>query len=198
LTGTIVSRTRAALVLGAAVTALAATASSAGAHAIIAPAVAKTSALQQFTLSVPTEKANVTTTKVELDVPAGFAIDSYEPSPGWKRVVTSKGSGDSATVQKVVWTGGRTPTEEDSVFRFDASVSKSQTYRFRVQQTYSDGSVADWNGPESSDTPAPTFESVSSFAGGGSSTLAVIALIVAGVALLLAIVGLAGGRRPLT
>ena len=66
-----------------------------------------------------------------------------------------------------------------------------------MRQTYSDGSVVDWSGPESSDTPAPHVEAVSSLGGGGSSTLAIVALVVAGVALVVAIVGLAGGKRSL-
>ena len=60
-------------------------AAAASAHAIMSPAVAKANALQQFTLSVPTEEAGATTTKIELTVPSSFAIDSFEPPPApWK------------------------------------------------------------------------------------------------------------------
>src|SRR3954449_6773263 len=172
--------------------ALAIAAPSAWGHAIVSPAVAKTGALQYFTLSVPTEKEGATTTKIELDVPAGLSIDAYEPAPGWKRTVQATGSGEDAVVHTVTWTGGKVPTEEDSVFHFNADIAKAQTVRFTVQQTYSDGSVVTWNGPEGSDTPAPTVEALSSFGGGGgSSTLDVIALIAAGLALVLAGGGLA-------
>ena len=106
----------------------------------------------------------------------------------------STGSGESAVVQKVTWTGGSVPTEEDSVFRFNASTDASKTYTFDVRQTYSDGSVVDWNGPESSDNPAPTVESLSSFGGGGSSTLAVVALVVGALALIVGLAGLVSGR----
>jgi uncharacterized protein YcnI len=182
--------------LVAAVTLIAAAAASA--HAIMSPAVAKAKALQQFTLSVPTEKAGLTTTKIELTVPSSFAIDSFEPPPaGWTQRVQSKGSGDSAVVQNVTWTGGHTPTGQDSVFRFNASIPKSGTVTFDVRQTYSDGSVVDWNGPESSDAPAPTVQSLSSFGGGGSSTLGFIAIVLAGAALLIAVLGLLGGKRTL-
>jgi uncharacterized protein YcnI len=176
------------------------TAADAGAHAVVSPPVAEKGVLQQFALSVPTEKEKATTTKIELDLPSGFNIDSYEPAPGWKRQVTAKGSGEDATVQKVVWTGGKVPTEEDAVFRFNASASSAKNYTFHVQQSYSDGSVVDWSGPESSDTPAPTVDAVASLGGGSgsSNTLAVIALIAGGLALILSIVGLAGGRRSLT
>jgi uncharacterized protein YcnI len=167
------------------------------AHATISPVLAPSGKLEQFALSVPTEKDGTTTTRVELDVPSGFAIDSFEPAPGWRREVVAKGSGESAVVQRIVWSGGHVPTEEDAVFRFNAEATKAKSYTFHVQQSYADGSVVDWSGPESSETPAPTLEARSSF-GGGSGTLGIVALIVAGVALLLSILGLAGGRRPLT
>ncbi len=177
-----------------------ATAAAASAHAIMSPAVALDKKLQQFTLSVPTEKANLTTTEIELTVPAGFSIDSFEPPPtGWKMNVQATGSGDSAVVQKVTWTGGHVPTDEDAVFRFNASTSGAKTYTFDVQQTYSDGSVVDWNGPETADTPAPTIESLSSLGGGGTSTLTIVALVLAGVALLVSLGSLAArGGRSLT
>ena len=171
----------------------------ADAHAVITPPVAKSGTLQQFSLSVPTEKEKATTTKVELDVPSGFALDSYEPAPGWKRSVAQKGSGENAVVQKVIWSGGHVPTEEDAVFRINADATKGKTYKFRVEQTYSDGSVVDWSGPESSDTPAPLVEAKSSLGGGGGGkALAVIAIIIAAVALVLGVVAASGGRRSLT
>jgi len=166
-----------------------ATAAAASAHAIVSPAVALDKKLQQFTLSVPTEKENVTTSTVVLTVPAGFAIDSFEPSPGWRR--TAHGS-------TISWTGGHVPTDEDAVFRFNAATSGAKTYSFDVRQTYSDGSVVEWSGPESSDAPAPSIVAVSSF-GGGTSTLAIIALALAGVALVLSLASLlARSERPLT
>jgi len=168
----------------------------ASAHAIVSPAVAKSKALQQFTLSVPTEKESLTTTKIELTVPSGFAIDSFEPPPaGWTQQTKSTGSGESAVVQQVTWTGGHTPTAQDSVFRFNGSIAKSGTVTFDVRQTYSDGSVVDWNGPESSDTPAPTVQALGSFGGGSSSTLGIVAIILAGAALLIAVLGLVGKKR---
>jgi uncharacterized protein YcnI len=168
------------------------------AHAELSPPVAKAKDLQLFTLAVPTEKENATTTKVELTPPQGFGIDSFVPvSGGWKRQVQSSGSGEEAVVTKVTWSGGSVPTGEDAVFQFLASPSKAQTYVFTVRQTYSDGSVVDWSGPEGSDAPAPRVDAVSSLSGGGSSTLAIVALVVAVVALVVAGAGLLGGKRSL-
>jgi uncharacterized protein YcnI len=193
-------RSRATSALAAAVIAGLATAAAASAHAIVSPPVAKAKVLQQFTLSVPTEKEGSTTTKIELTVPAGFAIDSFEPAPsGWKQEVRSTGSGEEAVVQSVTWTGGNVPTGQDAVFRFNASTATSKTYTFSVRQTYADGSLVDWNGPESSDDPAPTVESVGSFGGGGgTSTLAIVALVVGALGLLVGAFSLTSGNRPLT
>jgi uncharacterized protein YcnI len=173
-------------------------AASASAHAELSPAVALTKHGQLFTLAVPTEK-EATTTKVELTPPEGFTIDSFVPSPGWTRNVQSTGSGEETKIERVTWSGGRIPTEEDAVFQFLASADSAKTYSFKVRQTYSDGSVVDWSGPESSDTPAPTVEFKSSLGGGGSNTLAIIAVILGVFALLVAFIGLftGGGRRSL-
>ena len=71
------------------------------------------------------------------------------------------------------------PTGEDA-FPVPRQPDAPPSYTFGVQQTYSDGSVVDWSGPESSDTPAPTIEAKSSLGGGGSSTLSIVALVVGG------------------
>ncbi len=174
-------------------------AATASAHAHVSPSVVPAEDSQVFTLAVPTEKEDATTTKVELTPPDGFSIDSFVPSPGWKRDVQHTGSGEDAVITKVIWDGGDLPTGEATGFQFLGRADLSKTYTFGVRQTYSDGSVVDWSGPESSDTPAPTIEAKSSFGGGGNSTLAVIALIVAGLGLVAALVALAAGpgRRSL-
>jgi uncharacterized protein YcnI len=169
----------------------------ASAHARVSPPVAVAKELQLFTLAVPTEKENVTTTTIEFTLPSGFGIDSFASSPGWKRTLQQTGSGDAAVIQKVTWSGGSVPTGEDSVFSFLAIAGAAKTYTFGVKQTYSDGSVVDWNGPESADTPAPTLKAISSL-GGGTSTLSIVALAVAAIALIAAVGGLlARGGRPL-
>ena len=90
------------------------------------------------------------------------------------------------------------PTDEDAVFRFNGSMSSNKTYTFKVRQTYSSGKVVDWSGSETSDTPAPTIESVSDLGGSSSSTLTIVALIVGAVGVVLGIIGLATRGRPLT
>jgi uncharacterized protein len=159
----------------------------ASAHARVSPAVSLSGKLQLYSLAVPTEKSGLTTSKIVMTVPTGFGIDSFAPPPGgWTQSVAQSGSGNNAVIQKVTWSGGHTPTGEDSLFQFLAQPASSQSYTFRVQQTYSDGSIVDWAGPETSAAPAPTIDAVSSLGGGGVSLLTIIALIVG-------VLGLAAG-----
>jgi uncharacterized protein YcnI len=193
---------RKATVFAVALVAALALSASAFAHARVSPAVSLSKQLQLYSLAVPTEKANATTKKIVLTVPSGFGIDSFVPAPGWKQSLQQTGSGDSAVVQKSTWiaTGTGTPTGDDSLFQFLAQPAASGTYTFEVQQTYSDGSIVDWNGSESSDAPAPTIEAVSSLGGGGgTSTLAIVAIVVGALGVVLGGVALfaRGGTRQL-
>jgi uncharacterized protein YcnI len=167
----------------------------ASAHARVSPPVSVANKLQLYSLAVPTEKSGLTTTKIVLTVPDGFGIDSFAPPPpGWQQSVQQSGSGNNAVITKVTWTGGKTPTGEDSLFQFLAQGALSKTYTFQVEQTYSDGSIVNWSGPESSDHPAPTIEAKSSLGGGsGVSTLTIIALIVGALGLAAGGFALVGG-----
>jgi uncharacterized protein YcnI len=166
------------------------------AHARISPPVSVAGKLQLYSLAVPTEKSGLTTTKIVMTVPPGFGIDSFvPPPPGWHQHLRQTGSGDSAVLTRVTWTGGHTPTGEDSLFQFLAQPSAAKTYTFQVQQTYSDGSIVDWAGPESSAAPAPTIAVSSSLGGGGISGLSVIALILGALGLIAGGIALAGGPR---
>ncbi len=107
------------------------------------------------------------------------------------------GSGEEAVIQKVTWTGGKVPTDEDSVFQFNADATSDKTFTFKVRQTYSNGKVVDWSGPESSDTPAPTVEAVSSIGGSSTSTLTIVALVLGAAGVALGIVALVTRGRNL-
>lgn len=186
--------------IGATCVAALITAAAASAHARVSPAVSLSGQLQLFSLAVPTEKEGLTTTKVVLTVPDGFGIDSFVPAPGWKQQVQQTGSGENAIVQKVIWTGGHVPTGDDSLFQFLAQPARSGTYTFQVQQTYSDGSIVNWNEPESGEDPAPAISAKSSLGSGGTPVLSIVALVLGAVGILLggiAIVGRSGQGRQL-
>jgi uncharacterized protein YcnI len=175
-----------------AVAVLVLSAAGASAHPRISPPVSLANELQLYSLAVPTEKAHAFTTKIVLHLPSGFSIDSFVPSPGWRRTATS-------TV--VTWAGGHVPTEEDSLFQFLGEATRPGAYAFTVEQIYSDGSIVRWTGPESAADPAPSIDVRSSLGGGGSSTLAIIAVALGAVALLVSLAALSGagreGGRPL-
>jgi len=169
-------------------------------HAVVSPPVVESGTLQVFTLSVPTERDDRLTIGIELTVPKGFAIDSFAPARGWRRKVASTGSGETAVVTTVSWSGGSVPTGEDAVFQFNATPTSTKTYTFQVRQTYDDDAVVDWNGSEGSDTPAPTVEAKASLGGDGSPTIAIVALIAGTLGVLLALLAILGarGERPIT
>ena len=192
-------RARVALSASVVVAACLALAPAAGAHARVSPAVSVAGKLQLYSLAVPTEKSGLTTTKLVMTVPAGFGIDSFvPPAAPWQVQTAQTGSGDNAVVTRVTLTGGHTPTGEDTLFQFLAQPASSGTYTFQVEQTYSDGSIVNWAGPESSAAPAPTIQASSSLGGGGVSVLTIIALIVGVLGLLvggLALLSRSGSRE---
>jgi uncharacterized protein YcnI len=168
----------------------------ASAHARVSPAVSLSGKLQLYSLAVPTEKSGLTTTNLVMTVPSGIGIDSFvPPASPWHVQLAQTGSGDNAVVTKVTLTGGNTPTGEDTLFQFLAQPASAKTYTFQVQQTYSDGSIVNWAGSESSAYPAPTIQAVSSLGGGGVSLLTIIALVVGVLGLLAGGFALIGGSR---
>jgi uncharacterized protein YcnI len=182
------------------VTALVVT-SAAMAHAKVSPPVIQKGTDYVFTVAVPTESETASTTMVELTPPEGFTIDAVTPTPGWEVNVQKSGSGESAVITKVTWSGGTIPPEQASNFAIVGEAESEEDYALDVRQTYSDGEVVDWNGPEDSDTPAPVVEAKSSLGGGGTSAITWIAVTLGAIAVVLALVALTGrgggGNREL-
>jgi uncharacterized protein YcnI len=190
---------RATALAAAALVALVA-AAGATAHARISPPVSLSGEIQLYSLAVPTEESSTTTTKVVMVAPAGFSIDSFVPSPGWTRTVTTSTGAGGAVVQRVTWSGGAVPTGEDALFQFLGEPERSGAYSFDVEQTYGNGLVVDWSEAPTAQYPAPTIEAEASLGGGGgSSTLTIVALVVGVLGLIVATVALVAraGTRPL-
>ena len=171
----------------AAVVAALALPASAVAHAEISPSLGFEDKLELYTLAVPTDREDATTTTIEVTVPSGFGIDSFAPAPGWKREVQRTGTGEEAVIQKVIWSGGAVSSGEVAAFSFLASASEAKTYAFPVRQTYADGTVVHWNGAESSDKPSPTIAVLPSIGTRGRSTLAVVGVAAGAAGVVLAI-----------
>jgi uncharacterized protein YcnI len=174
-------------------------AGAAAAHARISPPVSLSRTVQLYSLAVPTEQPDVTTSEVVLSVPAGFSITSFVPSPGWRRAVAQSILRSGAVVERVTWSGGAVPTGEDALFQFLGEASADGTYTFAVQQTYSNGSIVDWGGGESSAAPAPAIQVKGSLGGGGTPLLTIVALVVGVLGVLLGAVALlaVAGKRQL-
>ncbi len=173
--------------------------STAFAHAEISPPVVLAKHTQVFSLAVPTEKEDATTTKVEITMPDGFSVDSFAPAPGWTREAESSGSGAEQTVKSVAWSGGSVPHDEVAIFQFLGEPQNAKSYAFAVRQTYSDGSVVNWTGAESSDTPAPSVSARDSF-GSSNKKLSFLAIALSLIAIVLGAIALfaRSGRRPVT
>ncbi|PXY34859.1 nuclear export factor GLE1 [Prauserella coralliicola] len=117
-------------------------------------------------LRVPNEEAQAGTVKLEVTIPAEYAISSArtKPVPGWNAEVTK-----NDVVSKITWTaqpGNEIPAGTTSYqeFAFTAGPLPEDvdTLVLPAAQTYSDGSVANWNqeakGDEEPEHPAPTVE----------------------------------------
>lgn len=187
--------------LGAALLTALVVTSAAMAHAKVAPPIVQSGTDNVFTVAVPTESESANTTMVELTVPEGFGVDAVMPAPtGWDVETQTTGSGENAEITKITWSGGSVPPEQSTNFQLVGEAESAQNYDFAVRQTYSDGTVVDWNGPESSDTPAPVVEAKSDLGGGGGTSIVTwIALILGAAGLLIAIIALVGrkGAREL-
>ena len=173
-------------------------AGSAFGHATISPTVAPTGD-QIYTLAVLGESEDAATTKVELTPPDDFTLLSVRRAPGWTAEAPKSGEGEEAAIQKMTWTGGDAEPGETVFFEFLGFADEAKTFSFEVRQTYADGEVVDWAGPESSDEPAARVELKSSLGGGGGSTaVEIVALALGAIALVVAVFALVGssGGRP--
>jgi uncharacterized protein len=152
----------------------------ASAHVTVQPKELPAGEFTVINVRVPNEKDDEGTTKVEVQMPPGFAFASYQPIPGWK-VEIERGKADppievhgepvNDQVTKVTFTGdGKEGIIGPGQFiDFPLSVSVpskvGDTLTFKALQTYEKGEVVRWIGAEDSEKPAPTATLVE--AGGG-------------------------------
>jgi len=122
------------------------------AHVEVKPDSVGVAASQTFTVEVPTEKDNPTV-GLKLVLPSGLQEVTPVVKSGWTIEVKKSGTGDSAQVSEINWTGGSIPTDQMDLFSFRAQVpSKEITLQWKAYQTYQDGSVVSWDqNPSGSD-----------------------------------------------
>jgi uncharacterized protein YcnI len=153
-------------ILGAALVAVLALASTAGAHVTLQPEEAPAGGFTRLDLRVPNERDNADTTKIDVQFPPGFLSVSYEPVPGWDIKITKRkldkpveqfGEQVTEEVGRVTFTGGAIRPGEFQDFGLSLAVpdKPGSTVTFKAIQTYSNGEVSRWIGPPDSEEPAP-------------------------------------------
>ena len=154
------------------------------AHVTIQPDTAPAGGFTRLDVRVPNERDDAGTTKVDVQLPPGFIAASYEPVPGWKVKVTrskadkpidtGEGLQSDTQVSRITWTGdGKQGIVEPGEFLdFGLSLKMPEgeagdKLTFKALQTYDDGQVVRWIGPEDADEPAPIVTLEAGSAGGG-------------------------------
>jgi uncharacterized protein YcnI len=225
----------------AAVAALLLAPAAAQAHVTLQPDTAPAGGFTRLDVRVPNERDDAGTTKVDVQLPPGFIAASYEPVPGWKvkmtrskaetPIDTGEGLQSDKQVSRITWTGdGKQGVIEPGQFQdFGLSLKMPEgkagdKLTFKALQTYDDGQVVRWIGPEDADEPAPTVTLEAGSAGGGhgapaataggadqsatpasapasrsedggTDTLSIVAVVLGALALIAALGALAAARR---
>jgi uncharacterized protein YcnI len=148
--------------------------SAASAHVTVSPGTAEPGGYARVVFRVPNERADASTTRLEVAFPADhrFASVSVQPVPGWtattkkeKANVAGQSDEDSSgeVVTGIVWEGGTVQPGQFQEFgvsmgRLPATNTKLV---FKALQTYSSGEVVRWidvqaEGGPKPEHPAPT------------------------------------------
>ena len=122
----------------------------AGAHVRVVPEEVPADSFQVLTVRVPTEK-DVPTTGVRVEIPEGFMISRVKPVPGWEYELEE----ETGVVRAITWSGGEIGATEFQEFDVQGKTPEEPgEYPWRSLQTYEDGSVVEWVGPEDAEEPA--------------------------------------------
>ncbi len=166
--------------VAAAVAAALALPAAASAHVTLQPSTAPADGFTRLDVRVPNERDDAATVKVDVQLPPGFAFVSYEPRPGWK-VAVERGKAEQPIeveggfevdeeVRRITWSGGRIGPGEFVDFGLSLRMPKGEAgdkLTFKALQTYEDGDVVRWIGPEDADEPAPVVTLTGASSGGG-------------------------------
>lgn len=138
----------------------------AAAHVTVHPNSLPAGSFTVVDVTVPNERQNAATTRVELKLPPGVFFLSTQPVAGWKAQVVYRklarptqvhGSEITQEADRVIWSGGR--IEPGQFQRFPLSIRvpdrAGSLATFKALQTYSSGEIVRWIGPPGADEPAP-------------------------------------------
>lgn len=121
------------------------------AHVVVTPEEVPAGDCEKLVVSVPTEK-EVPTTEIRVEVPEGFTVSGVQPVAGWEYEFEEEGG----LITAITWSGGEILPREFQEFALQAQApEEAGEFAFRASQTYEDGSVVEWVGPEDSEEPAP-------------------------------------------
>jgi uncharacterized protein YcnI len=126
----------------------------ASAHVTVQPKETSQGKYEMFTVKVPSEKEEVTTTKIEVIIPGEVNISRFEPKPGWTYETQNDVSGKITSVTWTTENDGLSSTEFGQ-FNMNGKVGDEVTeIVWKAYQTYSDGSVVEWAGAEDAEYPS--------------------------------------------
>ena len=175
----------------------------ASAHVTVNPGSVVAGSYSKITFRVPNESAKASTVKVSVQFPMDhpFASVSVKKEPGWTAAVTTSklakplSDDDNASitqaVSSVTWTADADGAIALGQFaEFDLSVGPVPdvaSLALAATQTYSDGTVVQWNEPtpasgEEPEHPAPVLTITRAEASGGSSVASSSATTTSGAA----------------
>lgn len=118
------------------------------AHIVVTPRESPEGAEQTYTVRVPTE-GTVSTTSLELDIPAGLHVMQVASGEGFTFDVKKQND----RIVAITWTREIKP-KEFALFTFTAHNPAPGTLQWKAHQTFADGSMRHWVGERGSKEPA--------------------------------------------
>jgi len=142
----------------------------AGAHVTLQPEEAAAGDFTVLDVRVPNERDDAATTKVDVQLPAGFVFASYQAVPGWSVNVKMQKLAEpvqtddgpiTSEVREMTWTAdsdkdGIQPGQfQDFPISVQIPGEAGDTLTFKAIQTYDNEEVVRWIGAPESEEPAP-------------------------------------------
>jgi uncharacterized protein YcnI len=119
------------------------------AHVTVWPQESRPGAGERYTVRVPTE-GKVTTTSIELEVPADVVVSGVLVGAGYTYEVRR----ENDRIVAVTWKQDIKPAEYGEFVFFARNPKAAGQIAWKVHQRYADGTSADWVGVEGDRRPA--------------------------------------------
>jgi uncharacterized protein YcnI len=119
------------------------------AHVTVWPRESPSGAGERYTVRVPTE-GNVTTTSVELEVPADVTVTGILVGSGFTYETRREGG----RIVVITWKQEIKPAEVAEFVFFARNPKSGQQIAWKARQRFADGTSADWVGVEGDRRPA--------------------------------------------